>query len=378
MDFKRYAAEADDAVLLAPMIETRRGMDNAAAIAAVPGVDLVFIGTGDLALSIGTFPEFGPAHEAAVKAIAAACRQAGTPCGIFTPHATFAADRRRQGFSLVVVAEDIGMVHGAAKAGVRRFAPGRPFDIAGSTALVTGTGRGIGPAIVEALLAAGAARIWCGVRRPGAAAALLARAPDRLFEIVLDVTREADVAAAARRCADTTLLVNNAGINFNTGLMVGETTANARAEIETNYLGTLAMVRAFAPVLARGGGGAIVNLISILAHMNLPQMASLCASKAALLSATQAMRAELAAQGTRVMAVLPGAVDTDMTRDFEGAKMAPVEVAAALVHGLSVGAEEVYPGEMAAGVAMGLAVDAKAVERQFAAYLPKARPRAAE
>jgi short-subunit dehydrogenase len=138
------------------------------------------------------------------------------------------------------------------------------------------------------------------------------------------------------------------------------------------------MARAFAPVLARNGGGAIVNLISILAHMNLPQMASLCASKAALLSATQAMRAELAAQGTRVMAVLPGAVDTDMTRDFEGAKMAPADVAAALVHGLSIGAEEVYPGEMAAGVAMGLAVDAKAVERQFATFLPKARARAAE
>jgi short-subunit dehydrogenase len=180
-----------------------------------------------------------------------------------------------------------------------------------------------------------------------------------------------------------TLLVNNAGVNFNTPLLGISGTANARAEIETNYLGTLEMCRAFAPVLAgqaaAGRPTAIVNMISILAHMNLPLMGSLAASKAAALSLTQGLRAELAGQGTHVMAVLPGAVDTDMTRDFEGAKMEVAEVVAAVIHGLKTGAEEVYPGDMACGVGMGLAIDPKAVERQFAAHLPKApAARAAE
>ena len=175
---------------------------------------------------------------------------------------------------------------------------------------------------------------------------------------------------AARRCKDVTLLVNNAGVNFNTPLFAIDGTENARAEIETNYFGTLAMCRAFAPLLKRNGGGAIVNMLSILANMNLPLMGSLCASKAAELSMTQALRAELAAQGTRVMSVQPGAVDTDMTRDFEGPKMKAIDVAAAVIHGLATGQDDVYPGKMASGVAMGLATDAKAVEKQLAAFLP--------
>src|SRR5690606_12309077 len=117
-------------------------------------------------------------------------------------------------------------------------------------------------------------------------------------------------------------------------------------EMETNYFGTLAMCRAFAPVLKRNGGGTIVNMLSVLANMNLPLMGSLCASKAAALSLTQALRAELKAQKTRVMSVQPGAVETDMTRDFEGPKMAPRAVAEALIHGLRSGAEDVYPGKM--------------------------------
>jgi short-subunit dehydrogenase len=145
---------------------------------------------------------------------------------------------------------------------------------------------------------------------------------------------------------------------------------NARAEMEVNYFGTLAMCRAFAPILKKARTGAIVNMLSILAHMNLPLMGSLCASKAALLSLTQALRAELAAQGIHVMAVLPGAVDTDMTRMLTIPKMKPTEVAEAIVHGLEYGLEEVYPGEMAMGVAAGLALDPKSVEKQFAGFLP--------
>jgi NAD(P)-dependent dehydrogenase (short-subunit alcohol dehydrogenase family) len=238
--------------------------------------------------------------------------------------------------------------------------------------LVTGTSRGIGPCLVRALLDAGARRIYCAAREPAQTAELVASAPDRLIPIKLDVTSDAEAHAAAERAGDVTLLVNNAGRNFNQAFSSADAMANARAEMETNYFGPLRLCRAFAPVLRRNGGGVIVNMLSILAHMNLPMMGSLCASKAAALSLTQALRAELASQGTRVVAVLPGAVDTDMTRGVDVPKMTPQDVAAAVIDGLRRGLEEIYPGTMAAGVAFGLALDPKDVERQFAQYLPPA------
>lgn len=236
-------------------------------------------------------------------------------------------------------------------------------------ALVTGANRGIGEQFVRALRAAGARRIYAAARDAGS---LAVAAADRgaVVPIAIDVTREADIAAAAARCNDVTLLVNNAGVNFNTPLVGIASLANARAEIETNYLGTLAMCRAFAPVLKANGGGAIVNMLSILSRVNLPLMGSLCASKAAALSMTQGVRAELKKQGTLVVGVMPGAVETRMTEMLPPPKMNPADVAKAALEAVEKGVEDVYPGEMAQGVAAGLAKDAKAVEAQFSAYLP--------
>ncbi|KPK28915.1 MAG: short-chain dehydrogenase, partial [Betaproteobacteria bacterium SG8_40] len=166
------------------------------------------------------------------------------------------------------------------------------------------------------------------------------------------------------------LLINNAGINRKKGLIASAVLDDARDEMETNYFGTLSMCRAFAPVLKRNGGGAIVNMLSIIARVSLPAYGSLCASKAAGLLMTQGVRAELAKQRTRVVAVMPGAVDTDMERDFEGPKEDPADVASASLQSLEEGAEEVYPGGMAQSVSQGLAKDPKAVEKEFAAYLP--------
>jgi len=143
-----------------------------------------------------------------------------------------------------------------------------------------------------------------------------------------------------------------------------------RRIMETNLYGTLAVSRGFAPVLKANGGGGIINMLSILARVNLPLMGSLCASKAAGLSLCGGLRAELAKQGTPVVAVMPGAVDTDMSRDFPPPKMPPRDVAEAALTALEQGLEEIYPGDMAQGVSQGLAADPKAVEKQFAAYLP--------
>jgi 2-keto-3-deoxy-L-rhamnonate aldolase RhmA/NAD(P)-dependent dehydrogenase (short-subunit alcohol dehydrogenase family) len=374
MDAKVAVPLTNQAVMVGVMIETAIGVENAAAIASVPGIDMVLIGPFDLSLSLGTFPEFGPRHEDAVQRIKREVTAAGKVCGIFTPHWTMAADRRRQGFGFVSLCYDQDLVQTAAKANVKRFAIAEGKNLLkGAIALVTGCSRGIGPRIAKRLLAAGAGKVYCAARDLGIAKVVASDAPEQLVPLALDTTNGAQIAAAAERCLDVTLLVNNAGVNFNTPLFAIDSAANARQEMEVNYFGTLAMCRAFQPILKANGGGAIVNMLSVLSHMNLPMMGSLCASKAALLSLTQALRAEVRGQGTHVMGVLPGAVDTDMTRDFKGPKISPEVVAEAIVHGLSIHAEEIYPGDMATGVAYGLAGDPKALERAFAEFLPERR-----
>ena len=240
------------------------------------------------------------------------------------------------------------------------------MDISSATVLVTGANRGIGRRTVDCLLAAGAPRIYAGARDPAKLGALAE--DERIIAVALDVTDPAQVAAAAERCADVSLLVNNAGVNRNRPLIgEPEALANARAEIEVNYLGTLSMCRAFAPVLKANGGGMIVNVLSVIGRVNLPAIGSYCASKAAEYSMTQGVRAELAAQGTHVMGVLPGAVDTEMT---PGGDARPEDVAAAIVEAIANDIEDLYPDAMAQGLSEGLARDAKTVEREMANYLP--------
>jgi NAD(P)-dependent dehydrogenase (short-subunit alcohol dehydrogenase family) len=240
------------------------------------------------------------------------------------------------------------------------------MDIAGSIALVSGANRGIGAAFVDELLGRGAAKVYAATR----AGQPVAVADRRVVPVTLDVTDQGQVDAAAAACGDVTLLVNNAGVNFNSGLLAAPSIDNARIEIETNYLGTLRMCRAFAPVLGRNGGGCIVNMISILALVQLPLMGSLCASKAALWSLTQGVRAELAKQGTLVVGVLPGAVETRMTEGVPVPKIKPAEVARAALDAVTTGTEEVYPSQMAQGWLAQYRADPKALEKELAAYLP--------
>ena len=242
---------------------------------------------------------------------------------------------------------------------------GQGMDIKGSIVLVTGANRGVGEAYVNALLDRGAAKVYAGVRDPKSMAAR-----DNVEIIKLDITNEADVRAAVKQCSDVTLLINNAGVNFNTPLIGQASLENAQVEININYFGTLGMCRAFAPVVQANGGGAIVNMLSIIGLVNLPALGSYCASKAACVSLTQGVRAELAGQGTLVVGIMPGAIDTRITAGQDIPKEKPADVAAAALDAVETGTEDVYPGDMAQGVMQGLASDPKAVEKEFAGFLP--------
>jgi NAD(P)-dependent dehydrogenase (short-subunit alcohol dehydrogenase family) len=240
------------------------------------------------------------------------------------------------------------------------------MQIRGCTALVTGANRGIGEAFVQALLAAGAAKVYAASRDPSAG-----RGDARVVALHLDTTDQTQVDAAAVTAGDVSLLVNNAGVNTNAGLIRAPSVDGARLEMETNYFGTLRMCRAFAPILAANGGGAIVNLISITALAHLPMMGSLSASKAALWSLTQGVRAELKKQQTLVVGVFPGAVETRMTEGVPVPKIKPAEVAEAVLAALESGTEEIYPSQMAEGWYARHRADPKALENELSAYLPR-------
>src|SRR5438270_185397 len=147
------------------------------------------------------------------------------------------------------------------------------MDIEGSVALVTGANRGLGRALAQLLVERGAAKVYAAARNPDILTA------EGVIPVHLDITSAADIAAAAQRCDDVTLLINNAGISTLTSALAGNAAEAGRREMETNFFGTLAMSRAFAPILAGNGGGALVNVLSVVSWVAWPANAMYCASK---------------------------------------------------------------------------------------------------
>ncbi|HEY9663609.1 MAG TPA: SDR family oxidoreductase [Allocoleopsis sp.] len=243
------------------------------------------------------------------------------------------------------------------------------MQIQGAIALVTGANGGIGQYYIQGLQAAGVKRIYAGARNTDSLKDIVATDPDRIIPVALDITNDASVSAVVEKCPDVNLLINNAGIAFNQRYVADISFDKARSEIEVNYFGTLRMCLAFAPVLKANGGGAIVNMLTMLAKVNFPLNASYCAAKAATLLATQGIRAELAAQKTLVVGVLPGTVDTGMSKDFPPPKVAPEEVVRVALQAVVDEVEEVYPGEQAQEMQAQLLQDPKAVEKWMASVL---------
>lgn len=209
------------------------------------------------------------------------------------------------------------------------------MDIENSVAFVTGANRGLGKAFAQALLAAGAARVYAGARD-------VATVTDsRLTPVTLDVTSAADIAQAVKFCPDITILINNAGAMLMTPVMADNAASALRHEMEVNVHGLLAMSQAFAPVLARNGGGAIVNMLSVVSWFVNPFNATYCATKHAALAVSDAMRIELKAQGIQVVGVYAGFIDTDMTAGIDADKVSPQQVAERTMAGLREGKDHI-------------------------------------
>jgi len=219
------------------------------------------------------------------------------------------------------------------------------MDISGSTALVTGANRGLGRHFASQLIARGA-KVYAAARNPGSVDVVGAVA------LAVDVTDPESVAAAVRDAGDVTLLVNNAGMAANANILTGDLDG-ARREMETNYFGTLSMVRAFAPVIAANGGGGILNVLSVLSWVGYPDMGGYCASKSAAWSMTNAARLELAGRGIVVTGLHVGLMDTDMAEGLDGPRSDPAEVAGQALDAVQVGDYEVLADETSRRVRAG-------------------------
>jgi len=213
------------------------------------------------------------------------------------------------------------------------------MKIAGSVALVTGANRGLGRAYARELASRGAAKVFAAARHPDQVT------EPGVIPIALDVTNPQRVGDVAAECADVSLLVNNAGVMRASTFIGAPSLDAARAEMETNYFGTLSMCRAFAPVLAANGGGAIVNMLSVGSFYTNPFTASYGASKAAAWSLTNGVRLELHHQGTLVVAVHASFIDTDMAALVDAPKVSPESVAKMAFDAVEAGQIEVLADE---------------------------------
>jgi NAD(P)-dependent dehydrogenase (short-subunit alcohol dehydrogenase family) len=238
------------------------------------------------------------------------------------------------------------------------------LDITGVNAFVTGANRGLGSELVRALLDSGAQRVVACARNPDTLGNTVALDPSRVTPLKLDITKPQEIAAAAAAAPKTTLLVNNAGVLDYAGAL-----ATTEGEIErnmtTNFLGTFAMTRAFAPVLEANGGGTVVNVLSFLSFVAAPIFAAYNASKAASWSMAMSLRVYLAPKNIKIVNVFPTSIDTEMLAKITKDKDAPADVARDIVAGIASGQEDIFPMNAKATCAAWRG-DQKAVEQAFA------------
>lgn len=227
------------------------------------------------------------------------------------------------------------------------------MDINGATALVTGANRGLGHHLARQLRDRGAT-VYAGARNPESVDL------DGVTPIQLDITDQASVRAAAKAIGNASILVNNAGIAIPASLLTGKA-EDVRAEFDINFFGTLAVTRAFAPQLGERQESYILNVLSVLSWLSLPRTGGYSASKSAEWSLTNAIRQELASQGTRVGALHVGFMDTDLAKGVDQPKSDPADIARIAVDGIAAGETEILADAISEQVRAGLAAGVKAL-----------------
>lgn len=236
------------------------------------------------------------------------------------------------------------------------------MNLNGKTVFVTGANRGIGKAIVEALLKHPVKKIYAAARKTES---LPSFGDARVVPVQLDITNLAQIQKAAAEAQDAELLINNAGALSFASIVTGEE-GQLKNDMMVNYFGTLNVIRSFVPALTKKSGAAIANVISIVGLASMAGIGGYSASKAALFSATQAMRAELKPKHIAVHGIFPGPIDTDMAKGFEMPKTSAAVTAENILKGIEQGQEDIFPDPMSSELSEMWAKDPKGLERQFA------------
>lgn len=225
------------------------------------------------------------------------------------------------------------------------------MKLVNATVLVTGANRGLGQEFARQALAAGARKVYAAARDPSTVTL------PGVIPVRLDVTDAGQAAALARDLGDVDIVVNNAGIADFGGVLEEGSDAKLRRMLETNVFGMLNVSRAFAPVLGRNGGGALLNVLSVASWISAPMLASYAVTKAAAWSLTNALRNELAGQQTQVTALHVGFIDTDLTRGIDAPKLSVDFVVERGYAALEAGAPEVAIDELSQAVKRGLSAE---------------------
>ncbi len=222
-------------------------------------------------------------------------------------------------------------------------------EVKNKTVLITGANRGIGKAITEAFLQAGAVKVYAAVRNPETVAPLVEMYGEKVVPLQLDLADPLSIKATATQASDVEIVVNNAGVLTNTRILDENAIDRLEFELDINLYGLVRIAQAFAPILKNNGGGALVQLNSVVSLRSFPNVATYSASKAASYAITQALREQLAEQGTAVISVHPGPIATELLdgTGFEEVAEPPSQVAEGIINALQKGEALLFPDSMA-------------------------------